>query len=102
MSAGRQTVVDTLIKGLKTNGIWAKLDSMWVFAAENSQSALIDLKALVTGTATTSPTFTADYGYTGDGVKVVVLNYTHTNLTQNSSFISGFGIWSTFQLANCC
>ena len=59
--------VDTLISGLKTDGIWTKLDRLWILAAQNSNSALVDLKAQDVATAVNSPTFTADRGYAGNG-----------------------------------
>jgi hypothetical protein len=67
VSAGRKTVVDTLITGLKTDGLWTKLDRLWLLAAENSQSALTDLVALASATPVNSPTFTVDRGYASNG-----------------------------------
>jgi hypothetical protein len=66
VSGPRKTLVDTLIKGLKTDGVWAKLDRLWLFAAENSKSALTDLVGLTQATPVSAPTFTADRGYAGD------------------------------------
>jgi hypothetical protein len=66
VSPTRQGVVDTLIKGLKSDGIWSKLDRLWLFAAENQTSAFIDLVGLTASiTPVGSPTFTVDRGYTG-------------------------------------
>jgi len=67
VSTGRRTVVNSLIVGLKADGIWTKLDRLWIFAAENSFSALVDLVALDGATAIAAPTFTADRGYAGNG-----------------------------------
>lgn len=67
VSAGRRIDVNTLIAGLKGDGVWAKLDRLWLFAAENTQSALLDLIARDTATPVNSPTFTADDGYTFNG-----------------------------------
>jgi hypothetical protein len=68
VSGTRKGHVNTLIEGLKTDGVWAKLDRIWIFAAENAKSALIDLKGLATATSTggIAPSFTADRGYTGN------------------------------------
>ena len=54
-----------------TDGVWAKLDQIWIFAAENAKSALIDLKGLATATSTggIAPSFTADRGYTGNAAE---------------------------------
>jgi hypothetical protein len=75
VSAGRKTLIDNLIVGLKADGIWTKLDRLWVFAAENTKSALIDLIALAQATETSAPTFAVDVGYTVDGTKIVDFNY---------------------------
>jgi hypothetical protein len=77
-TTGRQKLVDDLIKGLKTDGVWAKLDRLYVFAAENTQSALIDLVALAQGAPASSPTFAVDVGYTVNGTSLVGLNYNPT------------------------
>lgn len=95
VSAGRKTTVNTLIAGLKTDGVWSKLDRLWLLAAENSQSALIDLKALATATAVASPTFSTDHGYTFNG-STNYLTQTFTpstgggNFTLNSNHL---GVW---------
>lgn len=65
VSAGRQTIVDNLIAGLKADGIFTKLDRIWLFAAENSQSALRDLVAAASASAVGTPIFTTDVGYAG-------------------------------------
>lgn len=92
VSAGRLTLVTNLIAGLKSDGVWPKLDRLWIFAAENTQSALIDLVALSTATPTASPTFTIDRGYAGNGTSSYILsNYVPNagaHLTQNSAHIS--------------
>ena len=67
VSGGRKTVVNNLIIGLKADGIWTKLDRLWLYAAENSQSALIDIVNLGVTSLQSTPTFTTDRGYTGDG-----------------------------------
>jgi hypothetical protein len=72
--------VDTLIVGLKTDGVWTKLDRLWLLAAQNTTCALVDIVALATGTAVNSPTFTADRGYTGNGANM----YIDTNFNPTS------------------
>ena len=98
VSAGRQTSVDTLITSLKSGGVWTSLDRLFLFAAENSQSALRDICAAAAATVAGGPTFTADRGYTGtDNSSTVYIDSgfnpsTGTpNYTQNSAHIS---VWS--------
>jgi len=63
----RIAAVNTLIGGLKTDGVWTKLDRLWLFAADSQASALVDLVARSKATAVSSPTFTVDRGFTGNG-----------------------------------
>jgi hypothetical protein len=64
----RKALIDTLVGGLKADGIWTKLDWLCLLAAHDAQAAR--LNAVSTGqllTATNSPTFTTDRGYAGNG-----------------------------------
>jgi hypothetical protein len=83
VSTGRRTIVDTLITGLKTDGLWTKLDRLWLFAAENSQSALTDLVALASATPVNSPTFTVDRGYAGNGTS----SYLNSNYNPSTAIL---------------
>jgi hypothetical protein len=90
VSGGREAIVDALVVGLKSDGIWTKLDNLWLYAAENTQSALIDVVGLVTTTVVGSPTFTADYGYQTSSTSAY-LNTTvadGTNYTDSSAHIA--------------
>jgi hypothetical protein len=97
VSPTRQGAVDTLIKGLKADGVWSKLDRLWLLAAENSQAALTDLVGLTLATAVGSPTFTTDRGYTGTDATLAT-NYIDSGFnptagvtfTQNSAHISAW------------
>ena len=89
----RQILVNRLISGLKADGIWSKLDQLWLFAAENTESALTDIVNLATPNPVNSPAFTIDRGYTFDGL----LSYMDTlvnpstlggNFTQDSAHMA--------------
>lgn len=103
VSAPRKTLVDNLIVGLKADGVWTKLDRLYLLAAENTQSALIDLVALSQGTAISAPTFTVDQGYTVDAVGGAGLgvNYNPTtdavHLSQDNCHL---GAWNLFNGTN--
>jgi hypothetical protein len=57
---------DNLICGLVTDTVWADLDVLYVFAAPDETTALLNLKsASFAATKTGSPTFTAYQGFTG-------------------------------------
>jgi hypothetical protein len=72
VSLGRKAIVDTLIVGLKADGLFTKLDRLWLFAGENEPSALTDIIADALATAVNSPAFVVDRGYTGDGATSVI------------------------------
>jgi hypothetical protein len=96
VSNGRANTVNTLIVGLKSDGIWSKLDRLWLLAAENQQSALTDIKATALATAVNSPTFAPDVGFTGDASsKYIDTGYTPSTdgvaYTLNSCHLS---IWT--------
>lgn len=103
VSAARFSPVDNLIRGLKTDGLFSLLDRLWLFAAENQPSALIDIVALSQARIAGTLTFTANRGYTGvDGN--VNPNYIDTmfspirdgvQYTQNSAHISA---WSNTEI----
>lgn len=65
VSDARKALLNTMVAGLKNDGVWSKLDRLWIFAAENSTSALRDFVARSAATLTGAPTFTADRGYVG-------------------------------------
>ena len=70
-SATQQTLQNTLVTDLKTAGVWDKLDVFYVFATDgDSDYATLNWKAPSSHQATkvNSPTFTADSGFTGDGI----------------------------------
>lgn len=67
-TTARKAQINTLIVSLKAAGVWAKLDALYLMAAADAQAArrnwIADAFNL---TAVSSPTFTADRGYAGDG-----------------------------------
>ncbi len=105
VTATQAGYVDTLITGLKTDGIWTKLDRMWLFAIENSTEALIDIVTSTAATVVGAPTFTANRGYTGvdQASPTAYLNSNYitsvngVQYTQNSAHLS---IWSVTNTAS--
>ena len=67
-TATRKTLLDQLVRGLKNDGIWSKLDALYVMASHDAQAARINvLNPAEVLAAVSSPTFTTDKGYNGDG-----------------------------------
>lgn len=81
VSGTREGIVNSLIVGLKSDGVFSKLDRLWLFAGENTPSALTDIITDSLATAVNSPTFTTDQGYTGNGTS----SYVDSNVSQTAS-----------------
>ena len=99
VSSGRQTIINTLVAGLKTDGVWSKLDRLPLYAAENVTSALIDLKSRTLATLIGAPSFTVDRGYTFDNTaKAIDTGFNPATAggayTQDSAHLS---VWPTNQ-----
>jgi hypothetical protein len=64
----RKTLINDMIKALKSAGVWTKMDALHVMAAADNQAArrnwIADAFNL---SAVSSPTFEADRGFTPDG-----------------------------------
>lgn len=93
----RKDLINSLVVALKNAGVWAKLDCLYIMAAADSAAARINWKNPGTYNLTeqSSPTFTADRGYTGNGsssyLSCGVNNNALTQFTQNSLH---YGAWS--------
>lgn len=88
--------VTRLIRSLKASGVWATLDRLWLFAAENPTQALIDLKVRATATVVGAPTFAANKGYTGTGVNTDYLNSNFAPSSGSPNFVqnnAAIGCW---------
>lgn len=82
----RKGHIDMLCRALVSAGVWPKLDALYLMAAHDSQAArqnwIADLFNL---TAVSSPTFTTDRGYTGDG-SAATLNTAFNPVTAAGKF----------------
>lgn len=97
-SSSRQTAINDFIAGLKTDGLWATIDCLYILAAPIEGDALLNWKSSsYTLTKNGSPTFTADRGFANGGNSA---NHLRTgfvpstaggNYTQNSAT---FGVYS--------
>lgn len=108
VSAGRQTIIDTLIKSLKStawnfNGsltLWDSLDWLWIYAGENSQQAQIDLRRLVRLTENGSPTWTANKGYLGVFNSTTVYLDLGVKLSAATRYAANTGMLATWNIEN--
>lgn len=101
----RRTLYATMIDSLVSTGVWALLDTLYVFAAVDQATALENLvSGAYRGTAVNAPTFTADVGFTGDAVSMAVdTSFNPTvgakKFTQNDACIFGWDNTNTDQSA---
>jgi hypothetical protein len=66
--ATRKGLINDMIVGLKSDGVWALLDHLYLFAAHSSQAALLDVHSpnATPVALANSPVFAVDRGYQGD------------------------------------
>lgn len=98
-SIARKDQYAALIDSLVGAGVWAKLDALYIFAAADSVTALTNLKsASYTASAVSSPNFTVDHGFAGDGTTSYVDTGYNPSLgsqyTLNSAHISARNLTS--------
>jgi len=72
----RRAIVNTLMAGLRTDGLLPVLDRLWILAAANTSQAHTDIINCSTLTAVSSPTFAADTGYTANGAGYLATGFT--------------------------
>lgn len=89
----RKDAINTCIASLKSAGVWAKLDALWVLAAHEEASALLNWVSTSHAlTNTGGTTFTTDQGFTagGSGKSVATLSTinTYTNFQQDSAHLA--------------
>jgi len=108
-SAHRANYV-ALICGLVSDGVWSKLDVLYVFATSSSTNALLNLaSASYGGTAHGSPTFTTDRGFTGvDASSTVYIDTAFNPATaggqyaQNAAHLSAWSNTNTGSSSGGC
>ena len=83
--AARKTLIEKFIIGRKADGIWEKLDCLWLIALHTQQAG--QLNAVQPGAQTlspqNSPTFTTDRGLTCNGTN----SYLRTSYTPGTKFV---------------
>jgi len=84
VSAGRFSVVATFIAAEMASGAWWRTDDYQGLWAESAAQSLTSIKQRRLATATNSPTFTADRGYTFNGTT----NYIDTGFTPGTHAVS--------------
>lgn len=66
VTTARAILINNLVLGLKADGLFTKLDVLFLFAAENSVQAIIDIITPHGASPINSPIFTVNRGFTFD------------------------------------
>jgi hypothetical protein len=91
----RKALIDTYIGALKTAGVWALMDTLYVLAAQDATDALLNwVQNTNTAAGVNSPAFVVNKGYTGSPYSA----YVTTNRPGNASGhyttnSASFGVW---------
>ena len=96
------TALDTFIKQLKADGIWALLDVIWLPATNgDSDFAIYNLKdpTIFQLTKVNSPTFTSLEGFTGDGA-TSYLNTLFNLSTDSANYVLNSASIGVYQRLN--
>ena len=73
---GNGTNIATLIDGLVADGVWAKLDALYVLAQQNQTDALLNLVGTSYSLTTSgAPTFTSYVGFNGGGSSYLITGF---------------------------
>ncbi len=93
----RKGLINDAIKSLKTAGVWAKLDALYLFAAADNQAARRNWIAdQYNVTAVASPVFTADRGYQGDGAASYLRTGFNASTAVSPKFVqnsAAYAVW---------
>jgi len=100
----RKDAINTCIASLKSAGVWTKLDALWVLAAHESASALLNWKGATNNlTVNGSMTFTADQGYVAAAASSANYLSGSVNVNALSSYSLNAGhisVWSRSTTSN--
>ena len=92
----RATLIETLVRDLKSAGVWQTLDGLYVMAAHDAQAARLNWRGNILNlTPAASPTFTIDRGYKGDGAAAyLTIDGTSTDVVRYTLDSASVGLWA--------
>ena len=99
-AAARKQLYSDLVAGLKTDGVWSKLDWLTILAAHDAQAARLNLRAPTKSlAAVNTPSFTTDRGYAGDALSSHLSFNEAFNATGNQYALNSatIGTWCNLQ-----
>jgi hypothetical protein len=101
-TAERAALYAALIGGLAADGVWDKLDALYVFAAADSATALTNLKQSSYGATAGEidlPAFDVDLGFTGEADKYIDTNFDPNSATSPNYALDSASFFA-WQLTN--
>lgn len=105
LSGWRTRAYDRLVSDLKDASVWTNVAMLYLLAADTAEAAVINLKSPGTYnlTATNSPTFTKDLGYTGNGTSSYLDSGVATNTLVSAALVGqddmGMWVWPSSDVA---
>jgi hypothetical protein len=94
----RKDAYAAIIDSLVSNGIWSKLDCLWITAADIAGNAVVNLKSSsFTLTEVNSPGFTADQGYQASGTTQYLDTNFNSTTASSPNYIQDsahFSVWN--------
>jgi chitodextrinase len=96
VDANHQTAYTNLICGLVTDGVWSKLDVLYMLATQNSATALTNLtNGTYQASLTGSPAFTTDQGFGGSSAaNYISFGWAGSNGPNYTQTAASYGGWS--------
>jgi hypothetical protein len=91
-SSERRHAINTLVAALKKNNLWTKLDGLYLFAAHTQQAATLNWCRNAANFTANAPIFTADVGFTGDGVAASLTN-TNSDTINTKALDQTASVW---------
>lgn len=94
-AAARVVLINNLIASLQAGGVWSRLDCLWILAAADSQIALLNWINPGTNNLSNagSITFTADKGFTSDGISTLTGPNPTSQLSLYTLNSAHMGVW---------
>lgn len=91
----RAKLIETLVKDLKSSGVWQALDGLYIMAAHDAQAARLNWRGdLLNLTPGAAPAFTADRGYQGDGGSAyLAIDNADANAIRFTESSASIGVW---------
>jgi hypothetical protein len=99
LSTTERNAYIAMINGMVTDGTWSLFDWFYIFATNNTTTALLNLISTnFTGTTHGTVSFSADHGFTGDGSTFYI--DTGWKTTNGTNYVQNSAVFGVYDLTN--